>query len=222
MKDCEGNVDYGDYNDGGMIGQHTLRKRRHLPLWCTLNLPHPSRRPLITKKLMGFHPNRQQLLFPFQENGPHTNIFILRLILLGQAIYGAVMVFVYAEVAWVHSNIMAVVLYLALGVIPIAFIGLNLAKVVQYAVLVNNVGCHRSDKLVASVVRGQKASRALRTLMLLNKLRVRGLNPTVQDDGKQKYDDGPISMSPRSLAAAIRLKRLEFWGIHQVSSCPTV
>ncbi len=105
-----------------------------------------------------------------------------------------------------------------LGVIPIIFIGLNLAKVVQYAVLVNNVGCHRSEKLVASVVRGEKASRALRTLMLLNKLRIRGLDPAVQDDGKQNGGGGPISMSPRSLAAAVRRKRLEFWGIHEVSA----
>ncbi len=112
MKDCEGNTDYGDHNGGGTMGRPTLRRR--LPLWCTLNLPHPSQRPLIMKKLMGFHPNRQQLLFPFQEHGPHTNIFSLRLILLGQAIYGAVMVFVYAEVVWVHSNLIAVTLYLAL------------------------------------------------------------------------------------------------------------
>ncbi len=215
MKDCEDTTNYGDNNNGGMMGPSTVKRR--LPLWCTFNLPHPNRRSLIMKKIMGFHPNRQQLLFPFQEHGPHMNIFGLRLILLGQAVYGAVMVFVFADAVWIHSNLIAVILYLTLGVIPIVFIGLNLAKIVQYTVLVNNVGCNRSEKFVASVVRGQKASRALRTLMLLNKLRVMGLNPSgaVQDDGKQQTD-GSISASRHSLAEAVRQKRLEFWGIQDV------
>ncbi len=197
-----------------MMGSSTLR-RRYLPLWCTLNLPHPSQRSLIMKKIMGFHPNRQQLLFPFQEHGPHMNIFSVRLVLLGQAIYGAVMLFVFAETVWVHSNLIMTILYLVFGVIPIAFIGINLTKIVQYTVLVNNVGCYRSGKIVASVIRDQKASRALRTLMLLNKLRIRGLNPAVQGEGKQK-DGSPMSASPRSIAVAVRKKRLEFWGIQEV------
>ncbi len=216
MKGCDDATNYGDTNNDGMMGPSTLKRR--LPLWCTFNLPHLNQRPLILKQMMGFHPNRQQLLFPFQEHGPHTNIFALRLILLGQAVYGAVMVFVFADAVWIHSNLIAVIFYLTLGVIPIVFIGLNLAKIVQCTVLVNNVGCNRSEKFVASVVRDQKASRALCTLMLLNKLRIRGLNPSgaVQDNGKQKTD-GSISASRHSLAEAVRKKRLEFWGIQEVS-----
>ncbi len=215
MKDCEDITNYDD-SSNGMMGPSTLK--RHLPLWCTFDLPHPNQQPLIMKKMMGFHPNRQQLLFPFQEHGPHMNVFALRLILLGQAVYGAVMLFVFADSVWIHSNLMVLIFYLALGVTPIVFIGLNLAKIVQYTVLVNNIGCHRSEKFVASVVRDQKASRALRTLMLLNKLRIRGLTSSgvVEDECGLEQADGSISASHYSIAKAVRQRRLEFWGIQEV------
>ena len=157
-----------------------------LPMWACrppkVVLTKP--RPKILQMLLGKAPNKQHMLFTFQENGHASHVFACRLILLIQALYISVLCVVLLPATanfkhcYEHCNheqkveqTVQLVTHTVAAILPLFGFLLLAKRAIPQAIHVSSVGTFRSTRLVHMVIREQKAARAVQVLETLHGMR---------------------------------------------------
>jgi len=141
------------------------------PGWTSLELPDPARRSWFEKWLFAGHvPNRQHLLFPTQVHAQTTNEFFARLYLLCYTVYCSLLFFTFMPIM-VGGDSVHLVSYLAASLFPLAYYVKTLPDFVRSVVEVNALRVFKPSTAISTVLRDQKAERAIKAILLLNTMR---------------------------------------------------
>mmetsp|Transcript_13489 Transcript_13489/g.17475 ORF Transcript_13489/g.17475 Transcript_13489/m.17475 type:complete len:662 (+) Transcript_13489:20-2005(+) len=157
------------------------------PGWTSLDLPDPRSRSVYEQCILKGHvPNRQHLLFPTLVHGKLSNEFMARLYLLCFTVYCSLLLFQFLPITKKFSDSVRL-FYIVLSLEPLVYYISTLSVFIQSIVEVNSLRVFKPSTTISTVLRDQKAERAIKAIMLLNNLRL-------QFDDKKSMDE--VGKSP--------------------------
>ena len=147
-----------------------------LPGWATKDYPPLAKRAGLRAWLFGKAPNKQHRLFIFEERGHDSHVFACRLLLLLQAVYVSLVAMTFVpDVAKAYGSTSFTAIYCVVALLPTIGIARIAATAVPLAIHLGSVGTFRNRRLVAKVLRENKAERAVRLLETLYSLRAQAV-----------------------------------------------
>mmetsp|Transcript_5509 Transcript_5509/g.7576 ORF Transcript_5509/g.7576 Transcript_5509/m.7576 type:complete len:807 (-) Transcript_5509:445-2865(-) len=163
-----------------------------LPGWCHLATHTHGVRGPVKRFFFGKAPNRQDMLYFFQCNGPESQKYAIRTLLFMHAVYFAVLVLEFYDDALEFYGLQGFFIYFSIGFAPtIAFFVVALPTI-RDIVHMGCIGALRSQKDIAYVIREEKTKKALKSLILLKNLQNR-LQKGMPSEGPP--GEGPKDMS---------------------------
>ena len=144
-----------------------------LPDWCFIDLPQyiESRSSLSRFLSSGRIPNRIQALFLAGQNAPKLHLFYLRMNLVYNGLYCAMLAIVFLPVAYNAYTIEKFLIYLVLSVVPILTVLFNKKHLILMMVQVMSIGTFRAHGAVSQALREEKTAQAVRRMVIIHKLR---------------------------------------------------
>ncbi|GMH60646.1 hypothetical protein TL16_g03094 [Triparma laevis f. inornata] len=142
------------------------------PGWCSINpeLFDLDKRGKWAKHWLGPAPNRQQLLFWGQQYGPELHILLLRITLLFNGLYTAVMAVTFIPDAWNEFSQPEFICFIIAAVIPLYLQVTGKRRLVGTLTHIGCIGCLRRNEKIADVIREGKTSSAVRAFIVLHKI----------------------------------------------------
>mmetsp|Transcript_3327 Transcript_3327/g.4673 ORF Transcript_3327/g.4673 Transcript_3327/m.4673 type:complete len:383 (-) Transcript_3327:269-1417(-) len=168
-----------------------------LPGWCHIHIDLETKRSGMQQFMFGKAPNRQEMLYFFQTNGPESQKYVVRMLLFMHAVYFAVLVLEFYDDALEHFGWHGFFIYFFFGFMPTIAMFVVALPTIRDIVHMMNIGVLRSKKDIAYVIRESKTKKALKSLILLKQLQSR-LQRNVEASTPQK--DASPSSSAKSLS----------------------
>jgi calmodulin len=180
-----------------------------MPAWTTIDRGKYKleSRTKFWKWALGPAPNRQHLLFWGQTYGAELSLLLVRLILLTNGVYGAVMVVTFIPEFYRDSldgESWKCILFTVVAACPLFLQLLCMRRLVASMSHILCIGVHRRPQIVAKVLREEKSQRAVRAFVVLHTLSM----------ACKKKMGGDVSMqsgpgTPRKQASTPQVKALE-------------
>jgi Ca2+-binding EF-hand superfamily protein len=156
------------------------------PGWTTLDLPDPHTRSVFEQCILnGQAPNRQHLLFPTQVHGKWSNEFLARLYLLCFTVYSSLLIFQFLPITKKFDDSYRM-FFILVSFEPLAYYVTTLSQFIRSIVEVNSLRVFKPSTTISTVLRDQKAERAIKAIVLLNNLSVQF--DDVPLDGSEEMD----------------------------------
>jgi hypothetical protein len=117
-------------------------------------------------------PNKQHLLMWGDFAGPDLNSFLLRVFLIIQSLYIAVLAVYFAPYMFEHEGDLIGTIYLLVALAPevILYLGFY-PRLVMNLTQITSTGLLKQNQIVSEVIRNQKSAKLVRLLMMLTKLK---------------------------------------------------
>jgi calmodulin len=163
------------------------------PGWCSINpeLFNLEGRSKTAKHWFGPAPNRQQLMFWGQQYGPEFHILLLRITLLFNGLYTALMAVTFIPDALNEFSRPEFICFVIAAVIPLYLQVTGKRRMVGTLTHIGCIGCLRRNEKIADVIREGKTSSAVRAFIVLHKIHMATKNPASVKSPTGRKASGP-------------------------------
>lgn len=176
-----------DSKSAGLLESGTVNGDPLLPDWCRVDIEqYLANRSYLARCFARGVPNRQESLYWMDKKGPSFYLFILQFDLLFVGIYVAIQFMQVGPFMRSEQPLWEYVLYIILATLPILNIAVNKKRLVEVLTAVCSLGYYRRPQVIARVIREEKVSHAVRTFIVVYKLR----RFAMQAEPAKKHHDG--------------------------------
>ena len=148
-----------------------------LPDWCNVDLDqYLASRSWWNRHVVGGVPNRQQTFYWMDCKGPFFYQFLLQINLLFIGVYGAMQILEFVPHMYKEQPLYLFIIYVIVATLPALFIMIYKKHLVNVLTPVCHVGSFRRAQVISSVIREEKTLAALRTFIIVYKLRLFAAN----------------------------------------------
>jgi Ca2+-binding EF-hand superfamily protein len=162
-------------------------------------------RSFLERKLLGIAPNKHEMLFWFDCRGRDVHHLIVRVVMIGQAIYLAILFYQFVPSAHYYYGNEGVALVTIVAIVPCILIQfVYTPEIIKSNTVITAIEMHKEMKTIKDVIRDQKTAKAIRALVLLQSMQKQVEKMKRLESGEENHEAGERAAALREMEPSKR------------------